>query len=244
LLAAIREAGGAALALPMLEIQALVPEPASAAILAALSDFDIAIFISTNAVRAACARWRESGTAWPNKLLCLATGTGTAQALAREGIAASSAVAAMNSEELLALDVLAAVQDKRIVIFKGEGGRGLLGASLRARGARVSECILYRRVPPAVEPAELQRILAESAIDTVLISSAEGLANLVGLLGEDSAGTMTGRLVLVVPGERIAQLARASGFTRVEIAANATDGAMLAALHRRARRNAAGPERS
>ena len=244
LVAAIREAGGAALAFPLLEIRKLDREPSSVVVFDHLDGFDIAIFISTNAVRAALACWRERAGAWPATLMCLGIGSATAKALAEEGIVAASAAAAMNSEELLALDVLAGVEGRRIVIFKGAGGRDLLATSLAARGARVTECALYRRVAPALPPAELARRLAKDGFDTVLISSAEGFANLLGLLGRDLAGTMAGGITLVVPGERVAQLARASGFMRLEIAANATDEAMLAALHALAARNRAESEHS
>ena len=70
----------------------------------------------------------------------------------------------------------------------------------------------------------------------------EGFTNLLGLLGRDLAGTMAGRITLVVPGERVAQLARTSGFMRLEIAANATDEAMLAALRGLAARKRAESE--
>ncbi len=242
LLAAIREAGGAALAFPLLEIRELDREPSSAAVFDHLASFDIAIFISTNAVRATLARWRGRASEWPATLTCLGIGSATAQALADEGIVALSAAAAMNSEELLALDVLAEVAGRQIVIFKGSGGRDLLATSLDARGARVTECALYRRVVPTVLPGELTRRLAKDGFDTVLISSTEGLVNLLGLLGGDLAGTMADRITLVVPGERAAQLARANGFMRLEVAANATDEAMLAALHGLAARNRAESE--
>lgn len=244
LVAAIREAGGAALAFPLLEIRELDREPSSWEVFDHLDDFDIAIFISTNAVRAALARWREQARAWPTTLKCLGIGSATAQALAGEGIVAVSAVSAMDSEELLALDVLAAVEGRQVVIFKGSGGRDLLATSLAARGARVTECALYRRVTPAVSSAELAIRLVMDGFDTLLISSGEGFTNLLGLLGGDLAGTMADRVTLVVPGERVAQLARASGFMRLEIAANATDEAMLAALHGLAVRNRAESEHS
>lgn len=242
LVAAIREAGGTALAFPLLEIRELDRDPSVDAVFDRLDGFDIAIFISANAVRAALGRWRERGSAWPATLMCLAIGSATAQALAREGIAATSAAVAMISEELLALDALAQVAGRRIVIFKGAGGRDLLATSLRARGAHVSECGLYRRVAPATPPAELARQLAHNGVDTVLISSGEGLSNLLGLLGGDLAGTMAGRITLVVPGERVAQLARASGFMRLEVASNATDEAMLAVLRGLAARKRAESE--
>ena len=53
LVAAIREAGGAALALPLLEIRELERDASADAVFDRLDGFDIAIFISVNAVRVA-----------------------------------------------------------------------------------------------------------------------------------------------------------------------------------------------
>ena len=147
LASAIRAAGGEALECPLLDI---LPLPLEAATLARLlTESSTAIFISTNAVAAALAAVREAGLVWPPGLRALAVGSATRDALIRAGIAAQAGEGtAMNSEELLCHPALAQVQGQGILIFKGEGGRELLAEALRARGARVEECALYRRSLP------------------------------------------------------------------------------------------------
>lgn len=232
---AIRAAGGFALELPLLEIEPLGADDhagraALAATLDALDRYAIAIFVSSNAVRMLLAELQRAARSVPATLRCVAVGGATARCLREAGIDCSAGAAAMDSEELLAHPALAAVGGQRIVIFRGVGGREHLARELAARGARVDCCALYRRRAPALAPGELPALLARERIDALLLSSGEGLANLLALLGEEAAGTIAARIAVVTPGERVAALARAAGFTNVHAAVNATDVAMLAAL--------------
>ena len=229
LASAIRAAGGEALECPLLDI---LPLPLEAATLARLlTESSTAIFISTNAVAAALAAVREAGLAWPPGLRALAVGSATRDALIRAGIAAQAGEGtAMNSEELLCHAALAQVQGQGILIFKGEGGRELLAEALRARGARVEECALYRRSLPDGASALLETLLDSHRVNTFLASSGETLAHLLGLLGRMPAGKVPTEACFVVPGERVAAEARHRVPAPVVMARNASDAAMLEAL--------------
>lgn len=229
LASAIRAAGGEALECPLLDI---LPLPLEAATLARLlTESSTAIFISTNAVAAALAAVREAGLVWPPGLRALAVGSATRDALIRAGIAAQAGEGtAMNSEELLCHPALAQVQGQGILIFKGEGGRELLAEALRARGARVEECALYRRSLPDGASALLETLLDSHRVNTFLASSGETLAHLLGLLGRMPAGKVPAEACFVVPGERVAAEARQRVPAPVVMARNASDAAMLEAL--------------
>ena len=229
LASAIRAAGGEALECPLLDI---LPLPLEAATLARLlNESSTAIFISTNAVAAALAAVREAGLVWPPGLRALAVGSATRDALIRAGIAAQAGEGtAMNSEELLCHPALAQVQGQGILIFKGEGGRELLAEALRARGARVEECALYRRSLPDGASALLETLLDSHRVNTFLASSGETLAHLLGLLGRMPAGKVPAEACFVVPGERVAAEARHRVPAPVVMARNASDAAMLEAL--------------
>ena len=231
LASAIRAAGGEALECPLLDI---LPLPLEAATLARLlTESSTAIFISTNAVAAALAAVREAGLVWPPGLRALAMGSATRDALIRAGIAAQAGEGtAMNSEELLSHPALALaqVQGQGILIFKGEGGRELLAEALRARGARVEECALYRRSLPDGASALLETLLDSHRVNTFLASSGETLAHLLGLLGRMPAGKVPTEACFVVPGERVAAEARQRVPAPVVMARNASDAAMLEAL--------------
>ena len=236
LLHAIRTAGGEAIALPLIEIhpfgssdQTLIA--ANRSLIEALGNYRFAVFVSTNAVRFALRQLREYGCSLPPTLRCFAIGEATAVRLREAGLAAASGVAAMNSEELLERPELLDMREKRVVIFKGIGGRDWLARELAARGALVSECALYHRRSPALSVADLDATLHEHRINVVLLSSTDALNNLLCLPGGDAAGTIAAHMTLLVPGQRAAELARRAGIANVDVAANATDSAMLEALH-------------
>jgi uroporphyrinogen-III synthase len=191
---------------------------------ASLAAYDIAIFVSANAV--------EYGVpvpqAWPSQLLTLAPGPGTAAALAATGIAdARIPTASFDSEGLLALPELRNVTGKRVVIFRGEGGRGHLGDTLRQRGADVTYVECYRRAAPATGAAGLSQALRETRAHALTLTSNEGLDNLCALL--DAADLQRLRqLPAFVPHPRIAEHARNLGFAPVET--GAADAGLIAGL--------------
>jgi uroporphyrinogen-III synthase len=141
----------------------------------------------------------------------------------------------MNSEELLSSAPLAAA-GQRVLLLRGEGGRTLLAETLRARGAELRECALYRRELPSTAAAALAEALCTRTPDALLAGSGETLGHLLGLLAGMPAGTIPAHALLVVPGARVAAIAAERGGFEVVVADNATDAAMLAALARAAGR--------
>lgn len=230
LAARIRQAGGEPLCLPAIEIQAISDPGAVFAVADRIEAFDLAIFVSRNAVRSALGllRARRAGKPWPARLRVAAIGRGTRQELETSGFAAVlSPPAQADSEALLALPELAEIAGKRIVIFRGEGGRALLGETLAARGAQVEHAACYRRVRPAALGAPLAA-WSGGAVDAVTVSSGEGLANLVAMLGE-FAPRLLRETVFFVPHPRLAGEAARLG-VREAIVGGPGDAETVAAL--------------
>jgi uroporphyrinogen-III synthase len=179
---------------------------------ARLGEFDIAIFVSANAVEYGV----PAPDAWPPTIVTYAPGPGTADALAAAGIAGARIPdTTFDSEGLLALPELAAVAGKRVLIFRGEGGRGHLGDALKERGASVTYVACYRRAVPATGAAGLSEVLREGRAQALTLTSSEGLDNLCALLGADDRRLLQG-LPAFAPHPRIADHARMLGFTAIE----------------------------
>lgn len=104
----------------------------------------------------------------------MCNGSGTAAVLTQADLPVVYPSAENTAEAVLALPETQAVADKKWLIVKGEGGRDTFTSTLTARGAEVTEMVLYRR---SVPDSALNALLNESAqADAILISS-ETLAN-------------------------------------------------------------------
>ena len=225
----IEAAGGEALRLPTIEISPPLDPAALNAVLEHLHEFNLAIFLSPNAVRLGLPLLRAHRM--PAGLRLAAVGLGTQEALRAEGFDQVLAPSErFDSEALLELLPAGAVAGQNILLVRGAGGRELLSEQLRARGARLSHAECYRRVPPRQPDAAVLARLQRGEIDIISITSVEGLHNLYELAGTHGRTQLLATAVLVVS-ERQAQTCRQLGFQALApIAARASDAAIVEAL--------------
>jgi uroporphyrinogen-III synthase len=227
LVALIRQAGGEPLEIPALEIRDLPDLAPFYSVVERLASFDTAIFVSRNAVRKAFAL--IGARPWPAQPRVASVGNGSREELASHGITDVIAPGGRpDSEALLALPEFAAVAGKRIAIFRGEGGRTLLGDTLSARGALVEQAACYRRANPAQSAALLAAAWERGKLDAVTVSSVDGLANLLEMLGGDGPRRLA-TTTLFVPHPRVAVEAVRKGLKR-PVVAGPGDAEMAAAL--------------
>jgi len=229
LCAMIEEAGGVPIRLPAMDIQAIAGSSGLDVILSGLHNYDSAIFVSRNAVFYAMPLVDGKTLAG---LRIIALGEGTADALSAAGLhAVAHGGAQADSEALLALPLLqeTAVRNRRIIIFRGAGGRKLLADTLRARGAQVDYAEVYQRTRPHYEKAVLDKIWFVDRPDRMVVTSSEALHNLFAILGPEHRVIMLDT-ELVVIGARMAGLAQDLGFRKPPVVADATDTGLLRAL--------------
>ncbi len=227
---AIAAEGGTPLIFPLLEILPVADPQALEAGVDRLPGAALAIFISPNAVDHALPVILARGS-WPAGLVPAAVGQGTVKALAARGVTGCIAPQErFESEALLALPELAGerVSGKRIVIFRGDGGRELLADTLRARGAAAEYITCYRRAGPAGGVDILLERWRAGHLDALTVSSSEGLRYLVELL-DDEGRSFLARTPVFVPHARIAENARISGLHKI-ILTDAADAGILAGL--------------
>jgi uroporphyrinogen-III synthase len=221
--ARIRAAGGEPVLFPALEILDAEDLQPVLALIDRLDAFDLAIFVSANAVNKALALV-QARRAWPAGLRVATVGRGSERELQRRGFAAVIAPSErFDSEALLDLPELKEVQGKRVVIFRGDGGRELLGGTLSARGAVVEYAECYRRGRPQADVAPLLALAARHELDAFTVTSSEGLANLYDMLGEAGRQWFK-RTPLFAPHERIADAARALGVQIVVLTGPGDEG--------------------
>lgn len=210
---AIEAAGARPLLFPAIEIEPLPAQVPG-------GKLDMAIFISPTAVREGL----KHLSVLPQQIVALSRGT--RRELERRGVAgAVAAEEGADSEALLALPALQEVAGRRIAIVRGEGGRSLLGDTLRARGAEVAYVECYRRVRPHSDAAPLVEAWRAGQVHAVTVSSAQGVANLFAMLEPE----LLRSLPLFVPHARVAAEAQRLG-ARATFVAGPGDDEMMASL--------------
>jgi len=221
--------GAEVLHFPTIEIG---PAPHSAeltSLLDGLDRYQYAIFISPNAVQYAARLVDLAGL--PATLKIAAIGPGTARALTAHGRKPDMLPRdGASSEALLKLKALNAVNGKRVLIFRGQGGRELLAETLEERGAEVDYAEVYRRSVPRPELSALQRWFRDGRVDAIVVTSREALLNLDRMLSPALTPYLRASQLLV-SSARLIKLASALGIRRRPlIADDAGDAALQAAL--------------
>jgi uroporphyrinogen-III synthase len=160
-----------------------------------------------------------------------AVGRATAAALRAQGLEPDLVPArGFDSESLLALPELTQVSGKRALILRGDGGRPLLGETLRERGAEVAFAEVYRRVIPDIDVSTELSAWRER-LGFITVSSDEVLHNLIEMLGPSHRAWLLS-MPLVVISDRGGATAMQIGFRRVAVAEETSDEGILEALCR------------
>ncbi len=226
LMALIKSLGGEAIRYPAIEITPIATRQTLPKMLRPHHDSDMAIFISPNAA----ALVARSVSLLGSNTLVAAIGPSTAATLQAHGVVVDiHPKAGFTSEALLQDEALQNVVDKKIVIFRGEGGRPLLGDKLKSRGADIAYVELYRRglpKPDADLTATVKERLIKGEISHVVVTSVEGLDNLCTLLDPD-AHKILQSAILVTPSERVVKRAEKRGLLSSPVLAKGPDDRSL-----------------
>lgn len=224
----IRNAGGRPILFPAIEIRDIEDPRPFLRIVDRLDEFDLAVFVSPNAVERAL-RLIGARREFPRRLQIATVGGGSVKALERFGITGVMAPQGRSdSEALLELPAFAAMRGKRVVIFRGAGGRELLEATLRERGAAVEYAECYRRVKPELDVAPLLQVWARNGVDAITATSSEGLRNFAEMIGPLGRERLPDTPVFV-PHPRIAEAAHGLGVRRAIVTGPGDEG-MLTGL--------------
>lgn len=219
---AIEQAGGIPLLFPLLDIAPVQDEGALQEQISHLPEFDLAVFVSPNAVQYGMAAIRASGMSCVPKIATV--GLGSAKALHEAGVAdVIVPTERFDSEGLLAVPELQHIAGWRVMIFRGDGGRELLGDTLKSRGATVEYVTCYRRSQVQQPVSELLRAQA------ITVTSSEALAYLWQMLDVQARMALC-KMPLFAPHQRIAELAQRQGWAQVHLTGAGDEGLLSALL--------------
>lgn len=221
----IEKAGGNVLHYPAISISKLPKEKTAALhkLCTQLEQYTMAIFISPTAVEQS----HDYFPTFPKNICIVSMGSKTTKALEKLNIKVDIESPKHNTETLLETDAFAheKIKHHNVLIFRGTGGRSLLGDSLLERGATMHYVETYSRELPNLPPLTTEQ---RNSLDVITISSNEGLSNLISLVGDAS---LIQSIPIIVPSVRAKKLADNFGFETIFVAKDATDTSTMAALN-------------
>lgn len=186
-----------------------------------LDQFDQVIFISANAAEIGLPLIAERWPELPDGINFLAVGQQTAEIFSDFNYPVSFPQKQPNTEGLLKeIPQLQSLQGKSVLILRGGQGRQTLGEELIRRGATIEYCELYRRQIQAQDVVNAKKFMPHASC---LVAHSAELLQAMGI-PEDK------HIPLVVPSDRIAQLASTMGYLKIQIAENALPKSMARAV--------------
>jgi len=223
LLSMLENTGAQVTHIPVMNIESVGESQQIKSQILELDNFHKAIFVSGNAAELGLQWIDKYWPMYPVGIEYFAVGERTAALLQEADLEVLHPSGRQNSEELLQFEQLQQLENQRVIIFRGVGGREILAETLTARGARVEYCELYRRVIDSQQLALAQ----QQSTDCLIAHSGE----LIQAMGE-AEDTGFANTTVVVPSERVAAVATALGYRRVISAENALPESMLAAVYK------------
>lgn len=209
---------------PLLKIEAVDETPAIKSQFMDIDLFDVVIAISRNAAEMGLSTMDQYWPQWPLGIDWIAIGPVTAEVMTNAGLDVKIPAEKFDSEGALEMPELTDVAGKKILIWRGVGGRETLASTLRERGAEVIYAELYQRLVPEYSEEEWLQVLVPKPL--LLVSSGQGLEAIASQqpkIAERVRG-------IIAPSRRVAELAGSLGFEKIQIAASAQDVDMLAAV--------------
>ncbi len=227
------QAGGSAEVVPTIEIVEHRDLNQLKDVAARLENFDIAIFISANAVTKGLGWLDRHKIQWPAGIRVGAVGLSTASTLGKFGLIVDLVPdGKYDSEGLLSLPAMQNISGKGVIIFRGRGGREHLANTLRKRGANVEYAEVYERLRPDIRLSDRLTRSQRARINVIVTTSNEGLENLVAITDADIRKWLF-NVSLIVLSQRGAERAKALGFSNtIAIAPQASDEAIMATIRR------------
>lgn len=186
--------------------------------------YDAVIAISRNAAECGLTWLDDYWPQYPVGIRWYGVGPTTVEVMRAGGLEPEMPESRFDSEGLLELLSLQDIEQEKILIWRGVGGRETLASVLRARGAQVDYAELYERCQIDWSQIHWDNTLEGSPL--LILSSGQALD-----IAEQQVNNLKDRITaLLVPSERVATYARAQGYPDVIVAASARNEDTLHSL--------------
>jgi uroporphyrinogen-III synthase len=209
---------------PLLKIEVVAETPVIKSQFMNIDLFDAVIAISRNAAEMGLMYLDQYWPQWPLGIDWIAIGPVTAEVMRAQGLEAKMPNSQFDSEGALQMPELQNISGKKILIWRGVGGRETLASTLRERGAEVIYAELYQRLIPEYDEQQWQQALELKPL--LLVSSGQGLEAIAAQQPRISDKVRG----IIAPSSRVAELAKSLGFEEIQIAASAQDADMIMAV--------------
>ncbi len=133
-----------------------------------------------------------------------------------------------DSEALLASLLPQLKASDRVLIVRGVGGRGAVAEACRAHSVQVDYAECYSRQMPPASQADIACV-TDYQPSVILCQSGETLVNFNRMMTRQ-LGLKQHQIMIVVPSQRVADIAYDLGFGEVKISSSASDQAMCDVL--------------
>jgi uroporphyrinogen-III synthase len=212
------------LSLPLLTIIPKDDEQLADHIASSLKDADLAIFVSPNAIESVMRLLERDWQDFSKKVIPIGVmGGSSALALKNHGIGvednATPVFMPRNNEQWDSEGLWAELQElkwdwptKKIIIFKGEGGRDWLADTLKQAGATVEAISTYTRVPLSIDNPAWHAIQEMDFSKSLWVLTSSEAARYLGSITKEQLTQSLQSAAALCPHHNIADAARAIGF--------------------------------
>jgi uroporphyrinogen-III synthase len=233
LAAMIQRRGAVPVIFPLIEFAPPEDLASFDAALKGIFRFDWILFTSGQTVKAVSHRLAELTAlkegASPSDIRCAAVGPGTAEAAKLAGFRVHY-VAQIHNGAALAHELGTRIKNSRLLLPRSDRANPDLPEALKLEGAIVTEVVAYRTVKPHnLDESVLASILSGEA-DALLFYSPSAVRHFSEVAGRSRFQVLQETMAITAVGPVTAAALRHTGIQRIEVAADTTSSAVIAAL--------------
>jgi uroporphyrinogen-III synthase len=228
----LKERGAIPISLPLVSFSGPQDYAPLDAALRRWQEFDWVLFTSANAVQSVVARCAASGMSLDQTgqlPRIAAIGPATKQEATKSGLSVNH-VAKTHLGAALAQELASQLRDKSVFLPRSDRANPDLPAALAQLGAKLTEVVAYRTLPPNDVDRERVTQLIGHGADVAVFFSPSAVHNLADLIGKQAMTELQDKIAIAAVGPVTSAALLEYGVDRMVVAANTTIAAVIVAL--------------